>query len=275
MEEVAYAKINLALHVRERRPDGYHRIETIFAFAEDGDRLSVSESDTIGLDVGGPFAAALEGENLVLRAAEALGARFDVRRGAALFLDKRLPVASGIGGGSADAAAALRLLDRWWGLGAGEAELHSIAASLGADVPACLGSRTALGKERGDELELVDGDDLSGTPLLLVNPKVPVPTAAVFAGWDGVDRGALAAAAPMEAALLGRNDLEDPALRVAPAIAKVFAALGQNADPIIVRMSGSGATCFALYGSAADRDRAACGIAEKHPHWWVLASRLR
>jgi 4-diphosphocytidyl-2-C-methyl-D-erythritol kinase len=275
MEEIAYAKINLALHVRERRVDGYHRIETIFAFAEDGDRLSVGESDGLRLDVGGPFAAALEGENLVLRAAQALRARFDVRHGAALLLDKRLPVASGIGGGSADAAAALRLLNRWWRLGASEAELLSIATSLGADVPACLGSRTATGKGRGDELEPVKGEDLSGMPLLLVNPKVPVSTGAVFDGWDRVDRGPLAVAGPMEAALSGRNDLEDAALGVAPAIANVLAALGRDAEPIIARMSGSGATCFALYGSDANRDRAACRIAAEHPGWWLLASRLR
>ena len=275
MEEIAYAKINLALHVRERRPDGYHRIETIFAFAEDGDRLSVGDSDTIQLVVHGPFAAALEGENLVLRAAEALRARFEARRGAALLLDKRLPVASGIGGGSADAAAALRLLDRWWSLGASEAELLSIAASLGADVPACLRSRTARGKERGDELEPVMGEDLSGTPLLLVNPKVPVSTAAVFAGWDGVDRGALVDAEPIKAALAGRNDLEDPAAGVAPAIATVLGALGEAADPILVRMSGSGATCFALYRSVAERDRSARRIAAEHPGWWLLTTCLR
>ena len=275
MEEIAYAKINMALHVRDRRPDGYHRIETIFAFAEDGDRLSVGGSDTLRLETGGPFAAALEGENLVLRAAEALLARFDVRNGADLFLDKRLPVASGIGGGSADAAAALRLLDRWWSLGAGEADLLSIAASLGADVPACLRSRTAIGRKRGDELQRVKGEDLSGTPLLLVNPKVPVSTAAVFAAWDGADRGPLVVAQLMEAARSGRNDLEDPAVKAAPSIANVLAALGRNADPIIVRMSGSGATCFALYASEADRDRAACRVAAEHPGWWLLASRLR
>jgi len=275
MEEVAYAKINLALHVRDKRPDGYHRIETIFAFAEDGDRLSVGESEALRLEVGGPFAAALEGKNLVLRAAEALRARFDVRHGAALFLDKRLPVASGIGGGSADAAAALRLLGRWWGLGASEAELLSIAASIGADVPACLRSRTAIGKERGDELEPVKGEGLSRTPLLLVNPTVPVSTAAVFAGWDGADRGPLLDAEPLEAALSGRNDLQDPALKVAPTIANVLAALAEDANPIIVRMSGSGATCFALYGNETDRDRAACRIAAEHPRWWLLATCLR
>jgi 4-diphosphocytidyl-2-C-methyl-D-erythritol kinase len=275
MEEFAYAKINLALHVRGRRNDNYHRIETIFAFAEDGDRLSVSGSDALQLAVGGPFAAALEGENLVLRAAEALRAHFDVRHGAALFLDKRLPVASGIGGGSADAAAALRLLNRWWGLAAGEADLLSIAASLGADVPACLRSRMAIGRERGDELEPVEGEELSGTPLLLVNPRVPVSTAAVFARWDGVDRGPLPAGGMMDVARLGRNDLEDPASAVAPAILDVLDVLGRTAEPMVTRMSGSGASCFALYGSEEDRNRAAKDIAAEHSGWWLLASRLR
>ena len=275
MDEVAYAKVNLALHVRDRGRDDYHRIETIFAFAEDGDRLSVGGSDVLQLDVGGPFAAALEGENLVLRAAEALRTSFAVRHGAALFLDKRLPVASGIGGGSADAAATLRLLNRWWNLNASEAELLSIAATLGADVPACLRSRTAIGRGRGDQLEPVEGEALSGTPLLLVNPNVKVSTAAVFAGWDGVDRGPLPGGESLDAARLGRNDLEGSALKLAPTVADVLAALGRDADPIMVRMSGSGATCFALYRDEADRDRAADGVAAEHPHWWRLASRLR
>lgn len=275
MEEIAYAKINLALHVRERRPDGYHRIETIFAFAEDGDRLSVRESDVVRLDVQGPFAAALEGENLVFRAAEALRRRFKVTKGAELILDKRLPVASGIGGGSADAAAALRLLDRWWGLDAGEAELLTIAASLGADVPACLKSRTARGTGRGDELRTISADGVSGTPLLLVNPRVPVSTATVFAGWDGMDRGPLPEAGPIEAALSGRNDLEGPARTVAPAIDAVLGLLRNAGGARLTRMSGSGATCFALYESEMDRDRASLRIAAEQPDWWLLASCLR
>ena len=275
MEEIAYAKINLALHVRERRPDGYHRIETIFAFAEDGDRLSVGESDRVALEVVGPFAAALDGENLVVRAAEALRSRHVVRRGAALRLDKRLPVASGIGGGSADAAAALRLLNRWWGLGADEADLLWIAASLGADVPACLASRTARGAGRGDELADIDAAQLSGMPLLLVNPRVPVSTAAVFAGWDRVDRGALASGEVLDAALRGRNDLEMPAKAVAPTIETVLAALRKSADALLVRISGSGATCFALYREEAERDAAARSIEVGHPGWWTLSSRLR
>lgn len=275
MEETAYAKINLALHVRERRHDGYHTIETLFAFAEDGDRLSASESDTLRLEVEGPFASALEGGNLVLRAAEALRARFGIEKGAALVLDKRLPVASGIGGGSADAAAALRLLTRFWGLNPPEAELVEIAATLGADVPACVRSEAAFGTGKGDELAKVEAEGLSGMPLLLVNPGIPVSTASVFKAWDGVDRGALSSASPLDAALQGRNDLEAAARSVAPAIGEVLAALGAMAGTVLARMSGSGATCFALFGSEAGRDRAAERIARERPDWWTLTSRLR
>ncbi len=176
MEETAYAKINLALHVRERRPDGYHRIETVFAFAEDGDRLRVEAGEGLTLGVEGPFAGALagEGDNLVMRAARALAARYGVTKGARLTLDKRLPVASGIGGGSADAAAGLRLLVRFWGLEAREADLLAIAGGLGADVPACLLSRTMRGEGRGDTLTPWVGMGLAGMPLLLVNPGAAV-----------------------------------------------------------------------------------------------------
>jgi 4-diphosphocytidyl-2-C-methyl-D-erythritol kinase len=191
MHETAYAKLNLALHVRGRDPDGYHRIETAFAFAEDGDGLSVTEADGIGLRVTGPFAGSLAGEdNIVLAAAHALRGRFGVEAGAALTLDKRLPVASGIGGGSADAAAALRLLLRWWRLEPTEDVLVGLARELGADVPACLFSRSARGEGRGDRLEFVDYG-VGGSPLLLVNPGVKLSTRAVFEGWSGRDGGPL------------------------------------------------------------------------------------
>jgi 4-diphosphocytidyl-2-C-methyl-D-erythritol kinase len=274
MEETGYAKINLALHVRERMPDGYHRIETLFAFAEQGDRLRVSQSDELRLHVTGRFAEALEGENLVLKAAHALQARFRVPAGAALTLDKRLPVASGIGGGSADAAAALRLLDRWWGLEAGREELVALAADLGADVPACVASRSARGEGRGDELRQL-GEELRGKPLLLVNPLVPVATGAVFKAWDGIDRGPLQSGDVLAAALAGRNDLESPALGIAPAIGQVLELLAAQPETVLVRMSGSGATCFALFETAEARDRAEGRIASSRPHWWTLGSCLR
>lgn len=271
MEEMAYAKINLALHVRAREPGGYHRIETVFAFAEEGDRLTVAPSDRLELRVTGPFAANLAGEpdNLVLRAAEALRDRAGVAMGAALTLDKRLPVASGLGGGSADAAAALRLLSRWWGLEADEAFLTATAAPLGADVPACVWSRTCRGEGKGDELAPLDGSALSGKPLLIVNPLVPVPTGRVFAAWDGVDRG------PLGDAMGGRNDLEAPARAIAPEIGQVLARLAECRGVRLSRMSGSGASCFALFDSEAARNEARGRIAALHPDWWQLASRIR
>jgi 4-diphosphocytidyl-2-C-methyl-D-erythritol kinase len=272
MEETAYAKINLALHVRARGPDGYHRIETLFAFCEDGDRLSVAEADDLTLSVTGPFAASLarESDNLVTRAASALRQHFGLRQGAAIALDKRLPIASGIGGGSADAAAALRLLDRWWRLNAPETALLEIAATLGADVPACLRSETARGEGRGDRLMSVDLG-LRGSPVLLVNPGVAVPTGPVFRAWDGIDRGPLPAGS-LEGA---RNDLEAPALEIAPEIRLVLDMLAGLDGASLVRMSGSGATCFALFRNEKARDAAQLAIASRNPSWWQLASCLR
>jgi 4-diphosphocytidyl-2-C-methyl-D-erythritol kinase len=271
MEEIAFAKVNLALHVRAREPDGYHRIETIFVFAEHGDRLSVSEARDLSLSVTGPFAGALaaEADNLVLRAAEALRSRYGVREGGALRLDKRLPVASGIGGGSADAAAALRLLNRFWRLDVDEALLLDIAAKLGADVPACVRSQSVRGEGRGDRLTPLS-KSFSGLPLLLVNPDVAVSTAAVFKAWDGVDRGLLA-----DDPLHARNDLEAPAIALAPAIEEVLARLREMPGAVLARMSGSGATCFALFDTEAARDAADEAIERLHPAWWRMASRTR
>jgi 4-diphosphocytidyl-2-C-methyl-D-erythritol kinase len=268
MHEFAPAKINLALHVRGRTADGYHVIETVFAFAEEGDRLTVAAADDITLDVIGPFAGSLQGEpdNLVLRAARALRDRYGVDKGARLTLDKTLPVAAGLGGGSADAAAALRLLSRWWSLEVGERDLLPIAAALGADVPACLFGGLVRGDGRGDDLTLLDPDeDLLDRPLLLVNPGELLPTAAVFRRWDGVDRG------PLEDWRTGRNDLQPAAIEMVPAIAEVLEALG-GAD--LARMSGSGATCFGLYSSVSARDSAAAALQSAHPRWWILPTRL-
>jgi len=257
VRETAFAKLNLALHVRGREADGYHRIETLFAFCEDGDVLTAAPGQGLTLDITGPFAADLAGDsdNLVLRAARAIGAGE-----VALTLEKNLPVASGIGGGSADAAAALRLL------GGDRDDLAEIAGRLGADVPACLGSRTARGEGRGDRLEPANDAGLIGRPVLLVNPRIPLSTAAVFAGWDGLDGG------PLGDWRDGRNDLELPARRLVPEIGAVIEAL---ADADVARMSGSGATCFGLFGSMAARDQADARIAAEHPGWWTLASRLR
>ena len=177
--------------------------------------------------------------------------------GAALTLDKRIPVAAGLGGGSADAGAALRLLNRLWGLDWPELRLRHIAETLGADVPACVASRTCFGAGRGEVLG--DWPDvLTGTPVLLVNPRVAVPTGPVFAGWDQNDLGGIAAGAPLAAL---RNDMTAAALAIAPVIGDVLAALAATPGAELVRMSGSGATCLALYDTAAARDAAAQGLA--------------
>jgi 4-diphosphocytidyl-2-C-methyl-D-erythritol kinase len=265
--EIAPAKINLALHVRGRRPDGRHDLETIFAFCTDGDRLSGSfaeGSEGMSLSVFGPFGGDVPSEgNLVSSAWGALRGR--TRKGGDTFmrLEKNLPVASGIGGGSADAAAALRLFTRLWGTDPADAQ--AVAPALGSDVPACLFSMTARGTGAGDALELVDAG-VSGLPVLLVNPRVALSTRDVFARWDGVDRGSLGDWRD------GRNDLEAPARLLVPAIGDVLDWLGAQDGVTLARMSGSGATCFALFEREEDRDRAA---ADCPADWWHLASFLR
>jgi len=230
----------------------------------------VEASGALELEVTVPFGAQLGTDNLVLKAAEALRDRYGVANGAALTLDKRLPVAAGIGGGSADAAAALRLLVRWWELPFEEDVLLDIAGRLGADVPACLRSEAVRGTGRGDRLEPVDAAGLAGTPLLLVNPGVPLSTGSVFARWDGVDRGPLE-----DDPASARNDLEAPACAAAPVVREVIDRLGSLPGITLSRMSGSGATCFALFESKEDRDAGAAGVAAYNAEWWTLATRLR
>lgn len=270
--ETAFAKINLALHVRERMSDGYHRIETIFAFCRDGDRLEGEPAGTLSLTIGGPFAAGLSAgeDNLVIRAARALQAEAGISAGAALRLDKRLPVAAGLGGGSADAGAALRLLSKLWNLTIDLRTLCEVAKRLGADVPACLFSRTARGDGRGDDLRPIERSFFFATPVLLVNPGVPLSTAAVFAGWDGTDRG------PMpDDAIAGRNDLEASAMTSCPQVGAVLRRLNDLQGVTLARMSGSGATCFALFDHEGARDAADVRLAGLEPSWWRMASRLR
>lgn len=269
MIEAAPAKLNLALHVRRRRADGYHDLETLFAFTAFGDTLRVQRGTGLSLTVGGPFAAAVgEGDNLVLRAGRALAAAAGGAPDAALRLDKGIPVAAGLGGGSADAAAALRLLNRFWSLDWPLERLAEVAVPLGADVPVCVFSRTMTGTGTGGALAAVDLG-LAGTPVLLVNPRVAVPTGPVFAGWDGVDRGPLAVADWRTA----RNDLTAPALRLAPVIGEVLAALTAT-DAAFVRMSGSGATCFALYRDAAAAAAAGSALTRDRPGWWQAVTTL-
>ena len=272
--EPAPAKINLALHVRRRRADGYHEIESLFAFLTDGDVLTVEEAERDSLAITGPFADALggEGTNLVATARDAFAAAFGAPPPLAVTLDKRLPVASGIGGGSADAAAMLRVLARRRDIGLDDPKLIACAARIGADVPVCLLGRTAFGAGIGGDLRPVDS--VAGVAVLLVNPNVAVSTAAAYAGWDGVDRGALATGEPIAAARAGRNDLEPAALRLAPQIGSVLDMLAAVPGVTLARMSGSGATCFALFDTAAARSAAAAAIRAARPDWWLLESTL-
>lgn len=257
--EPAPAKINLALHVRGRMADGYHALDTLFAFTDFGDTVTASPAPDWRLTLSGPMAADLDttDDNLVLRAAR-LFADATGSRPWHLALEKRLPVASGIGGGSADAAATLRLLNRLAGRPLAPDALLALAATLGADVPACLAARSMYGAGRGADLR--PGPNLAGTPILLVNPRVAVPTAAVFRRWDGVDRG------PLRDWKTGRNDLTAAATALAPEIGTVLAWLCRQPGVTLARMSGSGATCFALYEGLAPIVPAA---------WWSVATTLR
>ncbi len=265
LSEPAPAKLNLALHVRGKLADGRHAIETLFAFCVDGDRVEADDAAELSLQISGPFAKGLEIEgNLVLRAARALREAASITAGAALRLTKNLPVASGIGGGSADAAAALRLLTRLWNID--PAHAVAVAPAVGSDVPACLLSMSSLGGGAGDDLTLFDDSGIAGIPVLLVNPRVPLSTGAVFSGWDGVDRG------PLGDWREGRNDLEAPAKALVPEIGGILDWLGEQRGANFVRMSGSGATCFALFDDEAARDAAASVCPA---NWWHLASNLR
>lgn len=268
MRETAYAKINLALHVRRRREDGYHELETLFAFVDDGDRLEVTPASTDKLITFGEFASQINDPfgNMISKALSAL----PHGKGWSVSLDKRLPVAAGLGGGSADAGAVFRLVRETHGL---PEDWRERAAKLGADVPACVDSVACVGRGTGTALSPVD-NDLAGTPVLLVNPRIPLPTGPVFRAWDGQDRGAMPEGSAGSIALAGRNDLEAPAIGLCPSIADVLSALG-GTNPWLARMSGSGATCFALYETVEARDAAAERLWRDHGEWWMMRGCLR
>ena len=279
LHETGWAKINLALHIRARRPDGYHEIETLFAFIDGGDAIEAREADADRLSIDGEFAEGLSAgaDNLVLRVLALLRERYGASRvpPLAIRLTKRLPVAAGIGGGSADAAAMARLVRRAFLPEVGDAALARLAGTLGADIAACVASQTCLGVGVGEQLSAVPELQLGGTPVLLVNPRQPVATGPVFAAWDGVDRGPLFTGADLRAQLFAsRNDLQRPAIAQCPAIVDVLTELGAL-KPWLARMSGSGATCFALFDAPAERDAAAAVLAQSHPEWWQMTGALR
>jgi len=278
LEAFAPAKVNLFLHVVGRRADGYHLLDSLAVFASVGDRLEARPAGAIGLELtGAARGLPAGGENLVLRAARALAGVAGVSAGAALRLEKVLPVASGLGGGSADAAAALRVLMRLWGVVLPARQLADIALALGADVPVCLDSRPARMGGVGEVL--APAPALPELGLVLVNPGVPVATAAVFAARAGgfSAPAALPAGWTSAAALAGdlarlSNDLEAPAIALAPPIGVVLAALRALPGCLLARMSGSGATCFGLFAGAAMASAAATILAR--PGWWCWGGGL-
>lgn len=277
----APAKINLFLHVGGKRADGYHALQSLAAFTEAGDELRFSPGKGLRLVLEGPFAAALrpEEDNLVLKAGRALKARAGIAGGAEIVLSKNLPVASGIGGGSADCAAALRGLSQLWDLKLPQQTLCDIAATLGSDVPVCVASTPQWMEGRGEILTALP--PLPELPVVLVNPGVAVSTAKVFAALErrrGTDLPLPPHFADAKALIAylktAANDMEAPARRLAPVIGEVLDLLAAQRDVLLARMSGSGATCFALFAGEAAAEAAARAISASHPHWWVTATRF-
>jgi 4-diphosphocytidyl-2-C-methyl-D-erythritol kinase len=289
MEE-GRAKVNLTLRVVGRRVDGYHDLESVVAFADCADLLSLAPGPELKLTTTGPLAQACGAtpDNLVLKAAQLLAGRVDDLKLGEFTLDKVLPVAAGIGGGSADAAAALRLLAKANGLAIDDARLIEVAKLTGADVPVCLNSQACVMTGVGEALMPLS---LPIMPCVMVNPCVPVATRDVFAAL-GLRSGELLVGASdvfqatawpeagasvedwVEALAAGSNDLEAPAMRIQPVIGEVLAALNATNGAWLARMSGSGATCFAIYENTAEAQRAAQKIQLDHPGWWVHAGVL-
>jgi 4-diphosphocytidyl-2-C-methyl-D-erythritol kinase len=279
---LAAAKVNLYLHVLGRRVDGYHLLDSLVAFADIGDRLEARPAAALSLAVEGPEAAALEGageDNLVLVAARWLAAQAGIAPCAALRLEKRLPVASGLGGGSSDAAAALKVLTELWHVPIGEDELAALGARIGADVPVCLYGRPAWVGGVGERLD--PAADLPQAGILLANPRVPLPTAAVFAARRG-PFGEPGRFAPMprdvadlaRALACCRNDLTEAATGLVPELARLLERLSSLPGALLARMSGSGASAFALFADRAAADRAQALLAAIEPGWWCRAGSL-
>lgn len=288
--EEGRAKVNLSLRVVGRRADGYHDLESVVAFADCADRLTLEPGGELKLSTTGPLAEACgdTADNLVFKAAKLLAEAVPGLKLGAFALDKVLPVAAGIGGGSADAAAALRLLARLNNLSLDDPRLQEVALATGADVPVCLLSRACDMTGVGEQLLPLA---LPSMPCVMVNPRVPVATKDVFKEL-GLRNGQLlvgitdvirAPAWPDEGGSIADwvdvlesvpNDLEAPALRIEPVIGEVLKALRSSAGVKLARMSGSGATCFAIYGASAEAHAAAEKIRRDHPGWWVHAGTL-
>jgi len=281
---LAPAKINLFLHVGEKLSEKYHALESLVVFAEVGDRLEFAHADDLTLKLDGPFASQTPrgDDNLVLKAVRLLGSLYPKQQGGATIkIEKSLPVAAGLGGGSADAAAALRALNLFWQLDCPEAQLLEIAAKIGSDVPACLLSRPCWMAGRGERVTRMPA--LPPVSALLVNPGVMLSTAEVFGALNArTGPGAIGPPAKSLQSLWdlvgyledAGNDLEAPACRLRPVIDEVLDALSQEPGCVLAQMSGSGATCFGLFDAKQFAIGAAERIAQEHPHWWVKATRI-
>ena len=284
------AKVNLTLRVVGRRTDGFHDLESVVAFADCADRLTLTPGSELTLQMSGPLAQACgdTSDNLVLKATHLLAERVPGLKAGSFTLEKVLPVAAGIGGGSADAAAALRLLAKLNGLSLDDERLREVALATGADVPVCLASRACDMTGVGDTLTPLS---LPIMPCVMINPCVPVPTKDVFKAlglrsgellvgvtdvFRGIDWPEAGASVEdwVEVLAASANDLEAPAMRIQPVIGEVIAALNATNGAWLARMSGSGATCFAIYENTADAGRAAEKIRREHPGWWVHAGTL-
>ncbi len=282
----APAKVNLFLHVGAPGADGYHPLCSLMVFADVGDRVSLAPAEALDFTLTGPFARDLagQGDNLVQRAALAmLQAVRGPRSPVMLALDKQLPVAAGLGGGSSDAGAALRLLRAAWAPDMSDERLQDLAASLGADGAACLWGAPVLAEGRGERLSRAP--DLPVMPAVLVNPRVASPTGAVYSRFDALGAFGDVTPPPMPKAFetveevagwisLLRNDLEAVAVQIAPEIGDVLNALRGEPETLVAQMSGSGATCFALCASDIEAEQLAEGLERMRPDWWVRRCRL-
>lgn len=281
IHETACAKINLDLRICQRREDGYHDLDSMVVFTDFGDRLSFSHDARLTFSIDGPFAKDLlhEPDNLVLKAARLLALSLGRSPDVHIVLNKRLPIASGIGGGSADAAAVLRGLVRLWNVPVTASDLALLAGDLGADVKVCLGSRPVRMTGIGDVLAPFDLP--APLPILLVNPGTPVATPAVFSGLRHMSGARVAEwragkSGDFQSYLMeNQNDLETPALHAAPIIGEVLTAIGEETGCRLARMSGSGATCFGLFDNPQHLDRAKRRLKADHPDWWILDTVCR
>jgi len=279
LETNAPAKINLYLHVTGRRDDGYHLLDSLVAFTNVGDRLSLEEADAFSFTIDGPMGGDLSKydpkENLVVRAVKILATKLDKKLNVKINLTKNLPLASGIGGGSTDAASALRLLAVHWGMAPDGAILHEIASNLGQDIPCCLAAKSCYFRDTGS---IVDpAPDLPITHMVLVNPLQSLSTPSVFKARNGAfdienKLDVIPKTSEELASLLmdRKNSLTEAAISLCPKIQEILSDLKNTQKCLLSRMSGSGATCFGLYPDRSSARQAAADIMVKHPNWWVV-----